>query len=194
MKKYLLFAQVILCFALGTQTANAQDGFFSNAKTLQKGTIAIGLQPVALTEQEDFMMIFRGAYGLSRGVTGHFKVGAFQEEVYVGGHLEINLASEPNTDLSAALLAGVYTQQETGLKFGLNISRDFHPISLYTGLNYQPLFVNKDYTNNAFLLPIGIDYHMQNAPVDLMLEGDIPLNDDAEYLEAVTFGARIYLN
>ena len=35
---------------------------------------------------------------------------------------------------------------------------------------------------------------MDDAPVDLILEADIPLNDDAEYLEAITFGARIYVN
>lgn len=194
MKKHLLFATVILCLFLGAETVKAQDGFFSNAKTLEQGTFAVGLQPVALTAQEDFMMIFRGAYGLSRGITGHFKVGVFQEEVYIGGHLEYNLASEPNSPLSAALLAGIYAQEETGLKFGLNLSKDFHPVSIYTGLNYQPLFITEDHTNNAFLLPIGLDYHLQNAPVDLMLEGDIPLNDEAEYLEAITFGARIYLN
>lgn len=194
MKKLLLLATITLCLISVTETAKAQDGFFSNAQTLEKGTFTVGLQPVALTEQEDFMMMFRGAFGLSHGITGHFKVGAFQDDVYVGGHLEFNLASEPNSPISAALLAGVYTQYETGLKFGLNISKDFHPISLYGGLNYQPVFFSEDFTSNAFLLPIGIDYHLQNAPVDLILEGDIPLNDDAEYLEAITFGARIYLN
>lgn len=194
MKRYLLLVTVLLSLTFATQTVKAQDGFFSNAKTLQEGTFAIGLQPVALTEQEDFMMIFRGAYGLSRGLTGHFKVGAFQDDVYIGGHFEYNLVSEPNSAISAALLAGIYVQEKTGLKFGLNLSHDFDLISLYGGLNYQPLFINDDVTLNSFLLPIGLDYHIRNAPVDLMLEGDIPLNDDAEYLEAITFGARIYVN
>lgn len=194
MKRYLLLFTVLLSLTFATETVKAQDGFFSNAKTLERGTLDVALQPVVLTAQEDFMMIFRGAYGLSRGLTGHFKVGTFQEDVYIGGHLEYNLAFEPNSPISAAILAGVYNQAETGLKFGLNLSKDFHPVSLYTGLNYQPLFVSEDYTNNAFLLPIGLDYHIHNAPVDLMVEGDIPLNDDAEYLEAITFGARIYLN
>ena len=194
MKKLLTLIAATLFLGFGFQNSHAQDGFFSNAKTLEKGTFAIGLQPVALTAQDDFLMIFRASYGLSNGITSHFKFGTFQEETYIGGHLEFNLTSEPNAGISTALLAGIYSQGETGLKFGLNLSRDFHPVSLYGGLNYQPLFINDEVTLNSFLLPIGLDYHIQNAPVDLMLEANIPLNDDAEYLEAITFGARIYLN
>ena len=194
MKKNIVLFTILLSLTFVVHTAEAQDGFFSNAKTLEKGTFAIGLQPVVLTEQEDFLMILRGSYGLSRGLTSHFKVGALQEDVYIGGHLEYNLASEPNSSVSAAILAGVYHQFETGLKFGFNLSRDFHPVSLYGGLNYQPTFINDDVTLNSLLLPIGLDYHIQNAPVDLMIEGNIPLNDDAEYLEAISFGARIYLD
>ena len=139
-------------------------------------------------------MIFRAGYGLTPRLTGHLKVGAFDDEVYAGAHLEYGLVSEPASDISVALLGGVYKYHETGLKFGLNLSHNFDPIRLYTGLNYQPLFINDDYTLNAFLLPVGLDYHMDDAPVDLILEADIPLNDDAEYLEAITFGARIYVN
>lgn len=194
MKKYVLTTTLLLLFISGVNTANAQDGFFSNAKTFEEGTFTIGLQPTALTEQNDFMMIFRAGYGLTNRLTGHLKLGAFDDELYTGAHFEYNIASEPTSELSVALLAGAYQYEETGLKFGLNISRDFHPVSLYTGLNYQPLFINEDYTLNSFLLPVGLDYHVENAPVDLMLEADIPLNDDAEYLEAITFGARIYVN
>ncbi len=194
MKKYILSTALLLFLISGVKTVNAQDGFFTDARTLEKGTFLVGLQPVILSAQDDFMMMFRGAYGFSRGLTGHFKVGAFQEDVYIGGHLEYNLISEPNSSISAALLAGAYTQSETGLKFGLNLSKHFDPLSLYTGLNYQPLFINDDVTLDSFLLPVGLDYHVPNAPVDLLLEANIPLNDDAEYLEAVSFGAKIYLN
>lgn len=194
MKKYILSTALLLLLLSGAKTVQAQDGFFSNAQTFEEGTFTIGLQPTALTEQNDFMMIFRAGYGLTNRLTGHLKVGAFDDDVYAGAHLEYNLVSEPSSEFSVALLGGAYNYIETGLKFGLNISRDFDPISLYTGLNYQPLFINEDYTLNSFLLPIGIDYHIENAPVDLMLEADLPINDDAEYLEAITFGARIYVN
>lgn len=192
MKKYLLSATLALFLIFGTQSLKAQDGFFSNAKTLEKGTFAVGLQPVVLSEQNDFMMIVRGSYGLSHGVTGHLKVGGLDDDFYGGAHLEYNIAAEPDSPLSVAVLAGAYSYDYPGLKFGLNISRDFHPISIYTGINYQPLFVD-DTTINSFLLPVGLDYHIQNAPVDLMLEADVPL-EDAQYLEAITFGARFYLN
>ena len=194
MKRYLLLIAILLPLTLTTQTAEAQDGFFTDARTLEKGTFLVGLQPVMLTSQDDFMMMFRGSYGLTRGLTSHFKVGAFQEEVYIGGHLEYNLISEPSTAFSAGLLAGVYNQSETGLKFGLNLSKHFDPLSIYTGINYQPLFIDGEVVLDSVLLPIGLDYHIPNIPVDLLLEGNIPLNDDAEYLEAITFGAKIYLN
>lgn len=194
MKKQLLTV-LFACFLIaGTHNAKAQDGYFSNAKALEKGTFAIGLQPVALTEQEDFMMIVRGSYGLMDRMTGHFKIGALDDELYAGAHLETNIATEPTSAISIALLTGVYTYGDPGLKLGLNLSKDFDPMSIYTGFNYQPLFVNSDFTVDAFLLPVGLDYHVRNAPVDIMLEADIPLNNDAEYLEAITFGARFYLN
>ncbi|MEO9886109.1 MAG: hypothetical protein ABJR05_06050 [Balneola sp.] len=52
MKKLLLLFSVIFTTVFITNTANAQDGFFSNAKTLEKGTGSIGLQPVFLTNQD----------------------------------------------------------------------------------------------------------------------------------------------
>ena len=73
MKKLLLLFSVIFTTVFITNTANAQDGFFSNAKTLEKGTGSIGLQPVFLTNQDDFMFILRGAYGIQSGVTGQIK-------------------------------------------------------------------------------------------------------------------------
>lgn len=194
MKRYLLLLTVVLSLSVTTQPANAQDGFFTDARTLEKGTFLVGVQPVVLTAQDDFMTVFRGSYGLTRGLTGHFKVGAFQEDVYVGGHLEYNLMMEPERAISAGLLAGIYTQSETGLKFGLNLSKHFDPVSVYTGLNYQPLLIDGEVALDSILLPIGLDYHLRNVPVDLLLEANIPLNDDAEYLEAITFGAKIYLN
>lgn len=194
MKKFVLITASLLFLIFEAKTVHAQDGFFSNAQTFQEGTFAIGLQPTALTEQNDFMMIFRAGYGLTPSLTGHLKIGAFEDELYAGAHFEYNLTSEPNTAFSVALLGGAFQYDEPGLKFGLNISRNFDPISLYTGLNYQPHFITEDFTLNAFLLPVGLDYHVNNAPVDLMLEANVPLNDDGEYLEAITFGARIYIN
>lgn len=193
MKKYLLLIVLTLFMISGLQEVRAQDGFFSNAQTLEKGAFAVGLQPVVLTAQDDFMFMGRTSYGLTHGVTGHLKVGIQDDETYFGAHLESSLASEPNSGLSVALLGGVYSYGDVGLKLGMNISKNLHPISIYTGLNYQPLFAEVQ-TVNALLVPVGLDLHLKKGTLDLMLEGDIPVNDDAEYLEALTFGARIYLN
>ena len=193
MKKLLLILPLTLLILVGASNVRAQDGFFSNAQTFQKGTFAIGLQPVMLTTQDDFMFIGRASYGLSHGLTSHFKVGFQDNQTYVGAHFEGNLASEPQSGLSVALLGGVYSYEDVGLKAGLNISKNFHPVSIYTGLNYQPLFVSND-TIHSWLVPVGMDVHVKRGTLDLMLEGDIPINDEAEYLEAISFGARIYLN
>jgi len=180
MKKLLLTLPLALFILADASNVRAQDGFFSNAQTFQEGTLAIGLQPVMLTAQDDFMFIGRASYGLTNGLTSHFKVGFQGDQTYVGAHFEGNLASEPQSGLSVALLGGVYSYEDVGLKAGLNISKNFHPVSIYTGLNYQPLFVSND-TIHSWLVPVGMDVHVKRGTLDLMLE-------------AVTFGARIYLN
>ena len=79
MKKLILLTAFIFTAFLTTDSVKAQDGFFSNAKTLQKGVGSIGLQPVFLTNQDDFMFIVRGGYGITNSVTGHLKLGLFEE-------------------------------------------------------------------------------------------------------------------
>ncbi len=191
MKSLFKITATLFCALFLMNTAQAQDGFFSNAKTLEKGSGAIGLQPVFLTAQDDFMFILRGAYGIQHGVTGHLKLGVFEDETYFGGHFETALNRHSESDVDVAALAGLYTYNDLGLKFGLNLSTDIEPVSIYTGVNYQPLFASE--TIHSITIPVGFDIHLNNG-VDLMLEGAIPANDDAEYLEAITFGARIYLN
>lgn len=190
MKKLLILTTILFTSLLIHNSANAQDGFFSNAKTLEKGTGSIGLQPVFLTAQDDFMFIIRGAYGIQSGVTGHIKLGIFEDETYFGGHFETALNQNSESEIDVAALTGVYSYGDVGLKLGLNISTDFDPVSIYSGINYQPLFATN--TIHSILVPIGFDVHLDNG-VDLMLEGNIPANDDANYLESITFGARIYL-
>jgi len=191
MKKLFLLTTFIFFAITTTQTLKAQDGFFSNAKTLSKGTTSIGVQPVFLTNQDDFMFILRGAHGITNSVTGHLKLGLFDDETYFGGHFETALNNEAESAVDVAALLGVYTYGDLGLKLGLNLSTDLDPISIYSGINYQPLFLDGT-TLHSVLVPIGFDVHLDNG-VDLMLEGNIPANNDADYLEAITFGARFYL-
>ncbi len=192
MMKRIIQLITIICFTVVTTvTVKAQDGFFSNAKTLTKGTGAIGLQPVFLTNQDDMMFVVRGAYGIQHGLTGHLKLGVFDNEMYFGGHLETGINRNSDSDVDVAVLTGLYSYGDLGLKLGLNLSTDFEPVSIYSGVNYQPLFANE--TIHSVLIPIGFDIHLENG-IDLMLEGNIPVNNDANYLESITFGTRIYLN
>lgn len=190
MKKIILLTTFLITALITTNPVKAQDGFFSNAKTLQKGVGSIGLQPVFLTAQDDFMFIVRGGYGITNAVTGHLKLGLFEDETYFGGHFETALNSTSESAVDVAGLLGVYTYGDLGLKLGLNLSTDFEPLSIYSGINYQPLFLDND-TNHAILVPIGFDVHLENG-FDIMLEGNIPANSDADYLEAITFGTRFY--
>jgi len=190
MKKLILLFSVLFTTVFITNTVKAQDGFFSNAKTLQKGVGSIGLQPVFLTNQDDFMFIVRGGYGITNAVTGHLKLGLFEDETYFGGHFETALNRNSDSSIDVAALAGLHSYGDLGLKLGLNLSTDLEPVSIYSGINYQPLFI-EDNTNHAILVPIGFDVHLENG-FDIMLEGNIPANSDANDLEAITFGTRFY--
>lgn len=190
MKNLAVLITCLFTVFITTNSAKAQDGFFSSAKTLQKGVGSIGLQPVFLTAQDDFMFIVRGGYGITNGVTGHLKLGLFDEETYFGGHFETALNNDSQSAIDAAALLGVHSYGDLGLKLGLNLSTDLDPVSIYSGINYQPLFI-QDNTNHAILVPIGFDVHLDNG-LDIMLEGNIPANNDADYLEAITFGTRFY--
>jgi len=175
-----------------TSISKAQDGFFSDAHTLGQNQFELGFQPVMLTEPNDFMMMFRGGYGFAPSLTGYAKVGALADETYLGAHLEYNVAYEPRSAFSVSLLGGAFDYYDVGLKLGVNISKDIQNVSIYTGMNYQPIFT--DNTINALLIPVGADINIDSQDnVDLVLEADIPANDDAEFLEALTFGLNIRL-
>tara|TARA_R110002126_G_scaffold14765_1_gene61308 strand:+ start:6428 stop:7003 length:576 start_codon:yes stop_codon:yes gene_type:complete len=190
MKKIILLTTFLITALVTTNSIKAQDGFFSNAKPLEKGVGSIGLQPVFLTAQDDFMFIVRGGYGITNTVTGHLKLGLFEDETYFGGHFETALNGSSESAVDVAALTGLYTYGDLGLKLGLNLSTDFDPVSIYTGINYQPLFA--DETIHSVLIPIGFDLHLDNN-IDLILEGNIPANNDADYLQSITFGVRVYL-
>ena len=190
MKKLILLTAFIFTAFLTTDSVKAQDGFFSNARTLEKGVGSVALQPVFLTNQDDFMFIIRGGYGLTNSVTGHLKLGLFEDETFFGGHFETALNNSAESNIDVAALVGVHSYGDLGLKLGLNLSTDLDAVSIYSGINYQPLFIENN-TNHAILVPIGFDVHL-NEGFDIMLEGNIPANDDARYLEAITFGTRFY--
>jgi len=190
MKKTGLLLVTVLLAGI-THQAHAQDGFFSDAQTLRSNQLALGVQPVIFTEIDDFLLNLRAAYGLQPGLTVHGKVGILADETYIGGHFEYRLAGEPQSSLSVALLGGVYSFGDLGLKISGVVSKRLEPFSIYTGISYEPLFAET--TVNPVLLPVGVDIPLLTRKANFVLEGDIALGDDGELYQAVIFGINFYL-
>lgn len=193
MKKSLRAIILIAFIFLSFSKTKAQDGIFSDAQTLSNNTFSLGIQPVIYSQlnNDEFMLILRGAYGLQPGLSLHGKVGVLREQTYVGGHLEYLLAGEPSDPLSFSLLGGVYAFDDVGLKFGGVLSKQIGTFSLYSGLSFEPLFTEPDELT-PLLLPIGIDIPLAGEQVNFVFEADIALNNDAELYEALHFGANFY--
>ena len=173
--------------------AKAQDGLFSDARTLGYEQFSLSVQPIIYTEvgSDDFMLMMRGAYGLKSDLTLHGKVGVLRNETYAGGHMEYMLAGEPNDPLSVSMLAGVYTFGDVGLKLGGVLSKQVGPFSLYSGLTFEPLFTDPDELT-PLLLPLGVDIPISGGNANFVFEADLALNDDAEFYEALHFGFNFY--
>lgn len=194
LKKIPLFLVILFTctLAASVDTAQAQDGFFTDAQTLAKGGASLGIQPVYFTESEEGMLMFRGAYGLNSNLTLHGKLGVFEDNTYAGGHLEIGVASEPASEISFALLTGVHVWDEPGLKISGIASKRWDQVSVYSGLSYEPIFYDGN-TLNPLVIPVGIDVHLAGSSANLILEADLGANDDGERLQAVTGGIYFYL-
>lgn len=192
MKKFVTITVVFLALILGGyNTSQAQDGFFSDAQTLQSGQFKLGIQPIIFTEGDNFMLMFRGAYGLDSDLSIAGKIGLFDDrDTYIGGHLKYQLAGEPTDPLSFSIIGGVYSFNDIGLKFSGILSKNLDALSLYSGLSYEPLFVDNN-TLNAFMLPVGVDVPFSNQST-ITLEGDIAVNDDGNPYQAITFGMNFY--
>lgn len=192
MKNLLRIIAIAVFIIISYSHLKAQDGVFSDARTLSHNKFSFGVQPVIYTEfnNDEFMLILRGAYGIQPGLSLHGKVGVLREQTYVGGHLEYMLAGEPSDPLSFSLLGGVYGFDDVGLKFGGVLSKQLGAFSLYSGISFEPLFTEPDELT-PLLLPIGLDIPLAGG-TNLVFEADIALNNDAELYEALHFGANFY--
>jgi len=192
MKKIGTVFLVLLVFLLGGfQTLKAQDGFFSDAQTVRPGQFNLGIQPIIYTDSDNFMLMFRGVYGVQPNLSIAGKVGLFDDrDTYIGGHLKYQLAGEPTDPLSFSIIGGVYSFTDIGLKFSGILSKNLIALSIYSGLSYEPLFVNNS-TLNAFMLPVGFDVPFSSQSA-IILEGDIAVNDDGLPYQAITFGLNFY--
>ena len=191
MKKFRLFLLLLIAGVVFSPEAEAQDGFFSDAQTLRNQHVALGIQPVYYTSGEDVMLNIRGAYGLKPGLTVHGKLGVFRNETYVGAHLEHRLTGEPASALSFALLGGIYSFGDIGLKLSAVLSKQIDPFSIYTGISYEPLF--SDPARNPVLIPVGVDIPLISRKTNAIFEADIAVSDDGEAYQSIHFGLNFYL-
>lgn len=171
----------------------AQDGVFSDARTLESEQFTLSLQPIIYTQvgNDDFMLMMRGAYGITSDFTLHGKIGVLRDDTYFGGHLKYLLAREPYNPLSFSLLAGVYSFGDLGLKLGGVISKEVETFSLYSGLLFEPMFIDPDVVA-PLLLPIGVEIPVSDGQANFIFEVDLSLNDDSEFYEALHFGINLY--
>lgn len=186
----LIISVVVLCFGC-FNTSNAQDGFFSDAETLRPGTFSLGVQSAIYTELDnEAMLLLRGVYGVNAGLSLHGKLGLLRDDTYIGGHFEYLLTGESSAPFSFSALGGVYAFGELGLKLGGIISKNMDQLSLYSGLTFEPLFIDPDVLT-PLLIPVGVDIPLGNQ-ANFILEADIGANDDADFYQALHFGINFY--
>lgn len=193
--KKIVGSVVLLMFIIcgSFSQLRAQDGVFSDARTLGHRQLSLGIQPVIYTElnNDKFMLILRGAYGLQPGISFHAKMGVLRNETYYGGHLEYSLAGEPYNPISLSLIGGAYSFGDMGLKLGGVLSKRIGQFSLYSGLMFEPLFTDPE-PRTPLLLPLGIDIPVSGSHSNFVFEVNLALNDDAEIYEALHFGFNFY--
>lgn len=169
----------------------AQDGVFSNGNSLDKSKIAASVQPVFLTEADDFMMFFRGRYGLSAYRDLSVKLGMLGNSVFIGGHLEEPHLKSDDYPIMTYFQYGIQYWKDLGLKASYNIRYQVNEFNIYTGLMYQPFFGGS--SSHPFLIPLGVSYQPSEIDGLFFLELNGGLNSDATALQNVQFGVRLNL-
>lgn len=170
----------------------AQDGFFSDAETLEPGVFALGAQPIIFTNPDDLWLTVRGAYGLKPGLSIHGKIGIdFNDDPYLGSHIEYRLIQQgSDAPVSVAILGGAQVLNNIGLKLSSVVSHRFEPFSLYGGLDYTPYFGERSL--NAMVLPLGVDIPFANRNANFILEAMLPVSQDGEFFQGINFGVNYY--
>lgn len=192
MKKYIhFFITSLLVCGLNIFTASAQDGVYTDAQTLQANEAMLGVQSAIYTDVNDFMLYLRAGYGIQDGLALHGKLGLLARDLYGGGHVEYQLAGEPDDAVSFALIGGLYHFREIGLKIGAVLGKQIDSFSLYSGLTYEPVFT--DNVRHPLMLPIGIEIPFSDGNTNFLMETDISINSDGGIYEAVNFGIKFYL-
>lgn len=186
-----LVSLILVLLHFHPESISAQDGVFSDAQTLGQDNASLSVQSAIYTEAgNEAMLILRGAYGLSSGLTFHGKVGLLRNDTYLGANLEYQLAGEPYDPVSLSMLAGVYTFGNPGIKLGGIMSKQLGQFSLFSGLTFEPLFADSD-VRTPLLVPIGFEVPLGRS-ANIVMEADIAANDDADLYQALHLGINLY--
>lgn len=184
---------IIICLFILSfcQPLIAQDGVFSDARTLSNQQVSLSPGTAIYTDlNNEVMLLLRGGYGLQPDLTFQGKVGVFLQEVYIGGHLKYLLAGEPGNAVTFSIIGGAYSFGDIGLKLGGIVSKNAGALSVYSGLLYEPLFENP--IRNAFMIPLGVDIPLsENAT--FIFEADLALTSDGQPYQALHTGFNFYL-
>lgn len=170
---------------------NAQDGAFTDARTLGNQQFSLGAETAIYTDLDnEIMLILRGGYGLQPDLSFYGKVGVFLNEVYIGGHLKHQIVHEPQNPVSFSVIGGAYSFGDIGLKLGGIVSKNTGALSLYTGLLYEPLF--EDPIRNAVMIPLGVDIPLSES-ASFVFEADLAVTSDGQPYQALHTGFNFYL-
>ncbi len=145
---------------------------FNTAKTLKKGTVALGINPVFMGS--DFGIYLHGGIGLKQGLDLGGKVGLGLGGNYFGADLEWALTgNKPYVSFSA----GGHIQGDFGIDGTLNITFPLAKnVYLFSGADMDINFGNT--IGFPLWIPIGLEVGIRKQ-MNIILEGDIGVLDNA---------------
>lgn len=191
MNKLLFGCMALMLFVLSNVVdLYAQDGLFSDGRSLQKDQIEVAFQPVFLTEADEFIFFLRGRYGLSEFRDVEAKLGLLSSDIFFGAHAEEPFLESKEYNLRTYFQYGFQFWGNFGLKASYNIRYALDQnIRFYTGLLYQPTF--GDVIQHPLIIPIGLSYRPSEFDGYLFFELNGGLNDDATAFQSVQLGFKM---
>lgn len=191
MKKcaFIILIPLFYITIITVEQSDAQDGFFTDTRSLLAQNVSLGIQPTLLTaDDNEFMLGLRGSYAFDDDFVGHLKLGLLSDDIFIGAHFHYRLVTEQR--FAASGLFGAQNWGDVGLKGGVNFSYDLNPFSIYGGLLYQPYF--SDPAIHPVLIPLGVAIPLAGQ-ANFLFEANIGINDDARPLEKLSLGLVFYL-
>lgn len=190
-KKLLVLVTCCLLSGMWSFQAEAQDGVFGDAQTVQYNRFALGVQPIIYTQPDsDFMLMLRGGYGVQPELSFHGKVGVFNDDLYIGGHVKYRLLSELEYPITLSVIGGAYMFEDLGFKLSGVLSRNFGDFSLYSGLSFEPFFAVP--AQAPLLIPIGVDIPV-TSQTTFIFEADLAVNEVGRPYQSLHFGLNFGL-